>query len=382
MKLIVERDALAEALKVATRLIEAKPAIPILGNVLLQVTENRLSVRGTDLDAMASGSAPCEATEAMPALSVPGRIFLMTVTGLPSGSQITLEWSGDREVVLRAGRARYRLNTLPASDFPDFIRPAEPVTFSMPAREFCAGVATTEFAIARDISRIYLRGVSLQICDPKGHGGLGGHAGKHLIFVATNSRELGYRAMPIPEGASAMPNVIIPERSVSEMARIAGGFDGDIELSVAPTLATLRCGSNTLSTKLVDATFPDFMRVIPIDGYRDMIADVSEIDAALSRLINIGDPTKTVLSAEGGNLTFELHDGEGDAKESISVDWSHEPIKKRVNARSLLTVIKHLKTDTCVIRFSPPGKPILFNEYAASKMETSRTFLSMPMEGS
>lgn len=385
MKITVERDRLTKALSFASRLIEGKPTIPILGNLLISAGKNSVTIKANDLTMQATCVMPADVvgTANIPAITVPGKLVASTVANFPSGSQVTLEWEDQRTVIMRAGRARYRLLALPASDFPDLPEPEDAVTFKISAKTFDEALSSCEFAILDGLSRIDLAGMCWQIEDPDGHGGLGGHKGNKLIFVATDARELGYVPMDIPDGAEEMPTVIVPGRAIDEMQRLAHGADGEVEISVTPERATIRVGDISLTTKVVEAEYPDYMRVIPEDGYLPMVADVKDMDAALTRLVNIGEGARATLHTSQGNVTFKLANADaGDAEESVAVEWNDGEISKKINASSFIKIIRKIKTELVSIRFNAPARGILFNEFASEKIIYTRTFLSMPMEGS
>lgn len=384
MKVTVERDSFAKALTAASRIVPSRVTIPILGNLLLHAENGQLSVKGCNLDMQTTAVVPCDIEGNSPnAVTIPGDIATQAVNGMTVGAQVSLEWTDNSQVTLRATRSRYRLNALPASDFPDLVQPEGTVTFSLPAKQLAYALSSTESAISSDISRPFLNGVYCHIADPDGHAGLGGHDGLRLIFVATDSRELGYVPLAVPAGAGDMPGIIVPAKAVHEILRLANDASGDIELSVAPNGLTATIGNVIIQTKVIDAIYPGYMGAIPRDGYKQVVVDVDEMDAALSRLISVGEGNRATLEISNGCLALALtNHNAGDAEEKFEVEWPHEKLQKRINAGGFLRCLRHFKTDLCAIRFADPGKPILFNEFSGGSIATDRTFLSMPMEGS
>lgn len=386
MKIIMERDALSKALSTASHMLPTKPTIPILGNVLVEVANNRATFKGCNLDMQTTVSVACDVEgEGPAAITLPGKLAAATVNGLPKGAQCSIEWDDGRSATLRAGKCRYKLHALPASDFPDFTPPDDATRFKFGAKNLADALNTIEFAIADDQSRMYLNGAYWGITKLTGHAGLGGHKGARLVFVATDARELGFIPFEVPDDAKDMPGVIVPDQAINEMIRLIADVDGDVDLAVAEARVTLSVGDVTISTKIIDATYPSpgYMDVIPREGFLDVVVDVAELDSALSRLIGLGEGTRVTLAMTSSAMTLGLVNHQaGEAEERIDVTWRHPDLFKRINANGFLKVLRRLKTELCLIRFTDAGKPILFNEYMSEKMATHRTFLSMPMEGS
>lgn len=386
MKITVERDAFAKAVSTVSRLLVAKPIIPILSNVLLTVEGDKVSVKGTNLDMETTAVVACDREGDNGAITLPGKLLADTLNGLPKGAQVSVEWTDDKSATLRAGaRCRYKLYALPADMFPAFAEIAEPTKFQMPASMFAAAIDTAEFAIADDRSRIYLNGLNISVADPQGHKGLGGIKGKRLIFVALDAHEMGWTAMTVPDGAEDVPNVIVPKQAVNEMARIASDADerADVDISISKQFMSLACGNLSISTKLVDATYAGYMQAIPTSGYRELIVDTADLHSALSRLIGIGDSSRAQITLQSGSLTLALASNvNGEAEERVDAQWDHDEVIKKINAKGFLRVLPQIKTELCCIRFNEAGLPILFNEFIGEKIVTERVFLSMPMEGS
>ncbi len=181
-----------------------------------------------------------------------------------------------------------------------------------------------------------------------------------------------------------MPSVILPDRATREILKLAHDAEGDAQISVSDKGVIVEIGNTIIHARLIDAVFPGFANHIPSDGYKQMIVDVDDLEAALERLLSLGEGTRTTLKVEAATLTLALANATaGEAEENIPVDWQFEGVlQQRINANGFLRCLKHFKTDLCAIRFGEAGKPILFNEFSGEKIATHRTFLSMPMEGS
>src|ERR1700675_1770444 len=212
MKVTVERAELLKSLGHVHRVVERRNTIPILANVLVRAEKSALHLKATDLDlevieSIASEVSPGGST------TVPAHMFYEIVRKLPEGSQVVLESTGDRAVLsIRAGRSRFTLQTLPESDFPDLAAGEMTHSFKLPAADLKRLIDKTQFAISTEETRYYLNGIYLH---PAGSANA-----QMLRAVATDGHRLAQLDLPLPEGASGMPGIIVPRKTVGEVQRL------------------------------------------------------------------------------------------------------------------------------------------------------------------
>src|SRR5262244_411987 len=211
MKVTVERSELLRSLGHVHRAVERRNTIPILANVLLRADRAMLSLKATDLDlevtdAIAAEAAPGGST------TVPAHMFYDIVRKLPDGAQISLEGDGDRAVfAIRAGRSRFTLQTLPETDFPDLAAGEMTHSFTLAASDVKRLIDRTQFAISTEETRYYLNGIYLHTA--------GTAKAQTLRGVATDGHRLAQIDLVLPKGASGMPGVIVPRKTVGEVFR-------------------------------------------------------------------------------------------------------------------------------------------------------------------
>src|SRR5713226_4081096 len=205
MKVTVERAALLKSLGHVHRVVERRNTIPILGNILIKAENSKLAFKATDLD--------LEMTETISAevgppgsTTVPAHMLYEIVRKLPEGAQIVIEASGDRAVLaIRAGRSRFTLQTLPESDFPDLAAGAMTHTLKLAAPDLKRLIDKTQFAISTEETRYYLNGIYLHTA--------GTAKAQALRAVATDGHRLAQVELPMPDGASGMPGIIVPRKA-------------------------------------------------------------------------------------------------------------------------------------------------------------------------
>lgn len=353
MKLTLARDALAPALAALGRIVERKNTIPVLGNLLLRTVPAGLELTATDLDIKAETQIEAEVASDG-ALTLPAHTLADLVRKIPAGATITLEGDGKAATILRSGRSRFQLPTLPESDFPDISAGHFSHRFEMPATSLAGMIAATEFAICSDATRYYLCGIYWHALTTE--------AGERMHAVATDGHRLSRLEMPLPEGAAGMPAIIIPAKAVAQIAALAKDHKGDIAVEVSESKIRITAGPTTLTSKLIEGTFPDYRRVIPSGNDKRATIDADPFRQAIDRVSTLATATaRTVrLSLADTGLTLAVTTPEnGTATEDLSADYEGPPIDVGFNSRYLLDVLAVLGGDTVLLKLAEPGSPAI-----------------------
>ena len=355
MKITVQRDTLAPALAALSRVVERRNTIPILSNILLRAEGDRLTLRATDLDIQAETSLPCEVAEAG-ATTLPAHTLSDIVRKLPPEASVTLDGGGDMPLALRAGRARFTVQSLPESDFPNITAGEFSHRFALPAKDFAMALNQVEFAISTEETRYYLNGIHIHTLSVDGETSV-------LRAVATDGHRLSRLELPAPEGAAGMPGVIVPRKTVAELGRMAKDHDGEIVLEFSATKIRATAGSATLTSKLIDGTFPDYQRVIPAGNDKRVTLDAEPFKQAIDRVATIsserGRAVKLALSDASLTLSVTNPDS-GSATEELEPDYDGQPIEIGFNARYLLDIVGVLGGDSIQMKLAEPGAPAIF----------------------
>ena len=354
MKVTIERTALLKALGHVHRIVERRNTIPILANVMLEARDRKLTLKATDLDLEATESAPADIAQEG-ATTVPAHVIYEIVRKLPEGAQIGLEISGDSgQLLLRSGRSKFLLQSLPASDFPDLTAGEFPHRFSVPAVELKRLIDNTQFAISTEETRYYLNGIYFHCLDVNGVA--------MLRAVATDGHRLARVEMPAPQGAVGMPGVIAPRKAVGEVQKLLEDMTQEIGVEISATKARFQFGDTVLTTKLIDGTFPDYGRVIPSNNDKRLVLDKKPFSDAVDRVSTISSERGRAikLAISEGKMTLSVNNPDsGSASEEIEVDYDSTPIEIGFNARYLLDIANQLSSDTALIKLSDPGSPTI-----------------------
>ncbi|OZB03532.1 MAG: DNA polymerase III subunit beta [Rhizobiales bacterium 39-66-18] len=368
----VERAELLKSLSHVHRVVERRNTIPILANVLIRTGASGLELKATDLDLEVVETVPAQVDQEG-ATTVPAHVVYDIVRKLPEGAQVLLESSGDRgTLAVRAGRARFTLQTLPQEDFPDLAAGEFTHAFKLKGAEFRRLVDKTQFAISTEETRYYLNGIFLHVAEAKG-------AGKATLrAVATDGHRLAQAELEAPEGAAGMPGIIVPRKTVAEVQKLLEDKDAEVTVSLSTTKIRVAVGAIVLTSKLIDGTFPDYNRVIPAGNDKVLLVDKADFAAAVDRV-------STVSSERGRAVKLSLTDGKlvlsvtnpdsGSATEELEVDYAAEPLDIGFNSRYLLDITAQLEGDTAELKLADSGSPTLVRDSTKS----DALYVLMPM---
>lgn len=370
ISITLPRADLDRALSRLARVVERRNTIPILGNIRLALRRNTLTLTATDLDieARATLDAPDAAGE--DETTVPAA-RLHDIVRKISADRIRLTWPvGGAQVTITGGRARFALQALPATDFPDLDASGATHEFTLPAATLANLFDDVAFAISTEETRYYLNGIYLHVVT--------GESGPTLRAVATDGHRLARADMPAPQGADGMPGIIVPRKTAAEIARLALGSDGPAEIAVSPTKIRVTIGATRYLSKLIDGNFPDYARVIPTNNDKTAIVEREALAAAASRVATISSERGRAVKLSFRNASLKLsvtNPDAGEAVDEIDADYASAPLEIGFNAVYLAELLNHIAAETVRIEMAESGSPTLFR--AASNNE--RLIVLMPM---
>jgi DNA polymerase-3 subunit beta len=271
---------------------------------------------------------------------------------------------------LTSSHARFALPTLPAEDFPDLAVGEMANEFEIPGADLKRLIDKTRFAISTEETRYYLNGIYF-------HTFTHGQAAT-LRAVATDGHRLAQVEMPRPSGAEGMAGVIIPRKTVHELHRLMEDVESIVTVAVSPTKVRFEIGTVTLTSKLIDGTFPDYARVIP--QANDKVLQVSTVDfmGAVDRVSTIASERGRAvkLNLTPGKLVLSVNNPEGgSATEELTATYNAAPLEIGFNARYLLDIAGHLESGTALFKFADPGSPTIVRDGG----DDSALYVLMPM---
>ncbi|MEN7536089.1 DNA polymerase III subunit beta [Aurantiacibacter flavus] len=360
MKAKIERATLLRCLSHVQSVVERRNTIPILSNVLIEADAGGMvKVMATDLDLQVVESMRANAVETPGAITVSAHLLFDIARKLPDGSEVSLE-TADNRMVVKAGRSRFQLPTLPRDDFPVIVEGDLPTSFKLPAKLLAEVIDRTRFAISTEETRYYLNGIFLHVSDEDG--GV-------LKAAATDGHRLARFTMERPDGAEGMPDVIVPRKAVAELRKLLEeAMEGAVEIDLSPSKIRFTLGGEggvVLTSKLIDGTFPDYNRVIPTGNDKLLKVDPKVFFAGVDRVATIAtEKTRAVkmgLEPDKVTLTVTSPDN-GNAAEEVSAEYSSDPLEIGFNAAYLKDVLGQIDSDMVELHFADAGAPTLIRK--------------------
>lgn len=370
MKFSIERSALLKAVGQAQSVVERRNTIPILANVLIEAEGDQVRFRATDLDIEVADEAAAK-IERAGATTVSAVTLHEIVRKLPDGSLVTLTDDGaSGRLTVEAGRSNFSLATLPREDFPVMASSEYEANFVCPAPVLRRLFDKSKFAISTEETRYYLNGVYMHIADANG--------GQVLRCVATDGHRLARIDADMPAGAEGLPGVIVPRKTVGELRKLLDDDEAEIAVSVSETKIRFAAPGITLTSKVIDGTFPDYTRVIPTGNTRRLEVDAAEFAKAVDRVATVSSERSRAvkLSLDEDRLVLSVNAPDsGAAEEELAVAYGDEALEIGFNAKYLLEIASQVDRENAVFLFNSAGDPTLMRE----GNDESAVYVVMPM---
>lgn len=372
MKFKADRATLLKALAHVQSVVEKRNTIPILANVMVSVRDGRLTLTATDME-IAVVEDVAASSSRNGACTAPAATLYEIVRKLPETAEIEFDHpGGDAQLALRAGRYATSLVVLPIEDFPSMTAGTLPHKFRLSALALRGLIDRTKFAISTEETRYYLNGIYLHAAESDGR--------PVLRAVATDGHRLARVEEDLPDGAGSMPGVIIPRKTINELRKLLDEVTGDVDVAMSDTRIQFKIGPVTLTSKLIDGTFPEYERVIPRDNDKVLRVDKKDFSAAVGRVAAISSersrPVKLSLARDLLVLSASSPD-QGTASEELDGDhvkYQSSPLEIGFQARYLDDITDQIAGEV-EFRFSDGGAPTVVSDAA----DTSALYVLMPM---
>lgn len=331
MQFSIQREALLKPLQQVVGVVERRQTLPVLANLLVNVHQGRVSFTGTDLEV--EMIATCEVADAVDGeVTIPARKLFDIVKALPDGLTIHVKLSGER-VNVNAGRSRFTLATLPATEFPviESIELVEKV--SLPENVLRDLMERTAFAMANQDVRYYLNGMLLELKQ------------QQLRCVATDGHRLALKEIDLGEAVANQRQVIIPRKGVNELVGLFGSGEGGIDVEFGRNHIRIKREGVVFTSKLIDGRFPDYEAVIPLGADKQAVLFRDELRGALQRAAILSNEKYRGVKIElmPGKMRIIAHNPEQEeAVEELEADTGVSDLAVGFNVGYLLDALAAL----------------------------------------
>lgn len=344
MKLTLEQQNLTHVLTKVASIVEKRNTIPILANVMLSATGDKLTVTASDLDIEITASTSAT-VEREGKTTVNADVFLSFVKKLAKGKSVDLELD-NHKLHITSGKTTSALATLDADTFPQMATSEYDNSLTIQSDTLVDVFNRTAFAMSTEETRYYLNGVYLHNVDGA------------LVGVSTDGHRL---AKSVVDGAGDVSPIIVPRKTVTELRKLLAE-GGDVTLDTSATKLRVTCGDFVLVSKVIDGTFPDYTRVIPKEGGRIANIDAKAFRAAIDRVVVLSDDRArgVSLAVSAGKLVVSVNSATGDAVDEVEIDYQGEAFECGFNSKYLNEVAAQADNGSLRVSFGVgPTDPAL-----------------------
>lgn len=334
MKFSISRETFLQPLTQVIGVVERRQTLPVLANFMLAARDGKLTITGTDMEVELVSSVAVDISQDGE-ITVPARKLVDIVKALPDGAMITLTVS-DEKATLSAGRSRYTLATLPASEFPatDQVENIEKIVVSEAALKNM--MDKTSFAMANQDVRYYLNGLLFDF------------SGNQLRSVATDGHRLAVCDLAEPVNISADRQLIVPRKGVLELSRMLSDDDNEVTLGIGRNHVRLVKGETVFTSKLIDGRFPDYKAVIPVGADKQMLVEKSSFIHALQRAAILSNEKYRGVRLEASDNAIKIiaHNPQNEeAVEEVEAQLNFDRIAVGFNVTYLLDALTAIDTE-------------------------------------
>ncbi len=343
MKFSISRETLLQPLQSISGAVEKRQTLPILSHLFLDVSElGELMLIGTDLEVEIKMVLPLENSSDVGKTTLPARKFFDLAKALPDQSKIKVEVSNHRAIV-RSGKSRFTLSTLPADEFPRVDGIGEEVAID----EISCSVLKrllqkTQFSMALQDVRYYINGLLLEL------------EGNELRLVATDGHRLAFSRRTLDQDYGEKRQVIIPRKAIQELMRLLDDSDEIVHLRIGSNHLQVVLGALTMTTKLIDGRYPDYDRVIPRAGERTLVANKEAFRSAVSRVSILSNEKYRGIRMAMSESSVAIHANnpeQEEAEEELSVQYNGSSMEIGFNSAYMMDALSVVDEDEVTICF-------------------------------
>jgi DNA polymerase-3 subunit beta len=364
MKFTIDRELLLKPLQQVIGVVERRQTLPVLGNLLIVADARGLNITATDLEVEIQSRVQVDINEPGE-ITLPARKLVDICKALPENASIQFTIN-DEKALIRSGKSRFTLTTLPANDFPLVDNIKGDCRFSIAQNKLKELIERTQFAMAQQDVRYYLNGLMLEISRGR------------LRAVATDGHRLALCDMPVDINSIENRQVIVPRKGIQELQRLLEGNEALVQLDIGSNHVCVSGADMRFTTKLVDGRFPDYDRVVPKGGDKLVTANRELLRQALSRTsILSNEKYRGIrLNLVKNTIKIQAHNpDQEEADEEFEVEYDGAGLEIGFNVTYLLDVLAAVRSDQVEITLSDANSSCLVREPGSQQYR----YVVMPM---
>jgi DNA polymerase-3 subunit beta len=349
MKIKINRDALLKPLSSVSSIVERRHTLPILTNLLLEAKQDGVTLTATDLEMQISLSLQTEPGVEV-ATTVSARKMLEICRSLPEQADITLDIS-DNRMLIKAGKSRFNLQTLPAEDYPLMAKATgeTSLVLAITQQKLKKLLGQVEYAMAQQDIRYYLNGLLLEV------------NGNRLSVVGTDGHRLSFTSTNL-EQTYEKQELILPRKTVLELIKLLSDSDETVSIEVSSNQINFSFSNIRLISKVIDGKFPDYTRVIPVGYQNSFSVDRQTILLAMQRASILSNEKFRGIRMVLGSSSLRLissNSEQEEAEEELEISYDGEPLDIGFNVTYMIDVLTNVDSETVTFSFADANSSCL-----------------------
>ncbi|MDO8892845.1 MAG: DNA polymerase III subunit beta [Sulfurimicrobium sp.] len=330
----INKEELLKPLQSVAGIVERRHTLPILSNVLIQISDNNVAFIATDLEIQITALLANSNDQGDSSITVSAKKLQDIVRALPENAQISFD-SKDSRLQLKAGKSQFNLQTLPADDFPKLALSDELVSDISLSQSMLKHLFNqVQYAMAQQDIRYYLNGLLL-VLEP----GV-------VKVIATDGHRLSLASMKA-ETVTQFAEAILPRKTVTELIKLLGDTEEEVKLRLGKNLVTFTFGNINLVSKVIEGKFPDYNKVIPSLYENHVLVDRLTLLHAMQRASILSNEkfrgVRMVLTQNSMRVICNNTEQE-EAEEELEINYSNEPLDIGFNVTYLLDVLNNINS--------------------------------------
>ena len=365
MNFNIKRSVLLPCLQCVSGNVERRQTLPILSNLLLEIKPNSISLTASDMEVelVVHVEAKLDQTTR---LTLPAKKILDICRALPDDSTLEFDIQNEKALI-KSGKSRFTLATLPAQEYPVIDITDEAVDFSLSHEKLTNLLTNTQFAMAQQDVRYYLNGLLLEVAD------------KSIKAVATDGHRLAFDETDIKKSSEETRQVIVPRKGVTELIRLLQTSENEANVKISKNHIQITSDNLSFTSKLIDGKFPDYQRVIPELSETVLTANREELKNSLARASILSNEkyrgVKVGFSKD--SLRILAHNPEKEEAEvEVGVTYQGEEMEIGFNVNYIIDALSAIKTEKVILSVLNPNSSCLI----IPEQKAQCQYVVMPMK--
>ena len=370
MKFSVNQQDLQQALNYCQGIIEKRSTLPILSNILLDISNTKLTITATDLDLIFIHQIKNIEILEEGKITTSSSIMYDIVRKFSSGKKINLNLNDTSKLHLESEKSVFNLNCISAAEFPVTDENFNENEFSIKSKQLLKLLNKCKFSISNDETRHYLSGIYFHTTEIEDK--------NYLTAAATDSHRMSISKIRLDKKIIFEP-IILPKKTIYQLCSLLDDYDGEVKISNLKSKIKFELSDSILISKLIDGKFPNYIQVIPKNNQKKLDLNLKLFLDSVDRVASVSLDKKDGVKFNLKENTLDLsvnNTNSGDGKETLVVKFDHE-LEISFNSRYLIDVASQLDGDRIELFFNDTGSPALIKDPS----DFDSIFVVMPMKG-